>query len=139
MAAHNGLTIEQVVQTHTGAPYLIYMIGFMPGFPYLGGMSPKITAPRLDTPRSKVPPGSVGIAGNQTGIYPLAGPGGWRIIGRTPLKLFDPHREPPALFQAGDYVAFVSIAPDEFDRIEREVAEGTYRVKERPIKSNGDL
>lgn len=139
VAAHNGLTTEQVVQIHTGTPYLIYMIGFMPGFPYLGGVSPRIAAPRLDTPRSRVPPGSVGIAGNQTGIYPLAGPGGWRIVGRTPLKLFDPRREPPALFQAGDCVAFVSIAPDEFDRIEREVAEGTYRVKERPIKSNGDL
>lgn len=129
VAAHNGLSVSEVVQIHTGTPYLIYMIGFIPGFPYLGGMSPKIAAPRLETPRMKIPAGSVGIAGSQTGIYPTESPGGWRLIGRTPLKLFDPNREPPALFQAGDYLVFVSITPKEFHKIKEAVERRTYSVK----------
>jgi len=129
VAAHNNLTPQEVIQLHTSANYLIYMIGFMPGFPYLGGMSPKIAAPRLETPRTKIPAGSVGIAGTQTGIYPMESPGGWRLIGRTPLKLFDPSREPPALFQAGDYLTFTSITPEEFNRIKEAVEQGKYSAK----------
>jgi KipI family sensor histidine kinase inhibitor len=130
VAAHNGLSVTEVVRIHTSTPYLIYMIGFMPGFPYLGGMSPKIATPRLETPRTKIPAGSVGIAGNQTGIYPAESPGGWRLIGRTPLKLFDPSREPPALFQAGDYLTFVSITPEEFNHIRQAAEQGEYSVRE---------
>jgi KipI family sensor histidine kinase inhibitor len=91
------------------------MIGFTPGFPYLGGVDRAIAAPRLETPRTHVPAGSVGIAGQQTGIYPVESPGGWRIIGRTPLTLFDAHREPPTLLAAGDRVCFVPISEAEFD------------------------
>jgi len=130
VAKHNGLTPEEVVQIHAGTAYLIYMLGFMPGFVYLGGMSPKIATPRLETPRIKIPGGSVGIAGSQTGIYPAESPGGWQLIGRTPLKLFDPYRQPPALLQAGNYVTFVSITPQEFARIKGEVEQGTCVVKE---------
>jgi len=130
VAAYNGLSVPEVVEIHIGTPYLIYMIGFVPGFPYLGGMSPRIVTPRLETPRAKIIAGSVGIAGNQTGIYPVESPGGWRLIGRTPLKLFDPSREPPALFQAGDYLTFVSITPEEFSSIKEAVEQQTYLVKE---------
>ena len=133
VAKHNGLTPEEVVQIHAGTAYLIYMLGFMPGFVYLGGMSPKIATPRLETPRIKIPGGSVGIAGSQTGIYPAESPGGWQLIGRTPLKLFDPYRQPPALLQAGNYVTFVSITPQEFARIKGEVEQGTCVVKETPM------
>lgn len=133
VASHNKLSVNEVIQIHTGTPYLIYMIGFLPGFPYLGGMSAKIAAPRLDTPRTRIPAGSVGIAGTQTGIYPAESPGGWRLIGRTPLKVFDPTREPPALFQAGDYLKFVSVTPEEFARIAEAVARGTYVAKESPM------
>ena len=130
VAAHNSLSTPEVVRLHAGTPYLIYMIGFIPGFPYLGGISSKIAAPRLATPRVKIPAGSVGIAGRQTGIYPAESPGGWQLIGRTPLKLFDPGREPPALFQAGDYLRFTSITPEEFTRVKQAVTQGTYSVKE---------
>lgn len=130
VAAYNGLSVPEVVEIHIGTPYLIYMIGFVPGFPYLGGMSPRIVTPRLETPRAKIAAGSVGIAGNQTGIYPVESPGGWRLIGRTPLKLFDPSREPLALFQAGDYLTFVSITPEEFSSIKEAVEQQTYLVKE---------
>ncbi len=129
VAKHNGLDMSEVVKMHTGTPYLIYMIGFLPGFPYLGGMSPRIAAPRLETPQTKIPAGSVGIAGTQTGIYPVESPGGWRLIGRTPLKIFDPNREPPALFQAGDYLVFVSITPEEFSQIRETVAQDKYSAK----------
>lgn len=109
VAEHNQLSIEDVIRLHAGRDYPVYMMGFMPGFPYLGGMDPQIAAPRLETPRSRVPAGSVGIAGEQTGIYPLDSPGGWRLIGRTPLRLFDPSREPPFLLNPGDVIQFVPI------------------------------
>lgn len=107
VASHNHLTPAEVIQRHSGREYPVYMIGFTPGFPYLGGLDPAIAAPRLPTPRSRVPGGSVGIAGEQTGIYPVDSPGGWRIIGRTPLRLFDPLRDPPFLLEPGDVVRFV--------------------------------
>lgn len=129
VAQHNDLTPQEVVEIHSGTDYLVYMIGFSPGFPYLGGMSERIAAPRLPTPRTEIPAGSVGIAETQTGVYPVATPGGWRIIGRTPLVLFDPHREPPALLRAGDYVRFVPLASEEeYQRLRREVEEGRYQV-----------
>jgi inhibitor of KinA len=114
IARHNGLTVPDVIELHAGAEYLVYLIGFAPGFPYLGGMSPRIAAPRLDSPRLSVPAGSVGIAGEQTGIYPIGTPGGWRLIGRTPLALFRPADRPPWLLCAGDAVQIRPITRDEF-------------------------
>lgn len=138
VAKHNGLSAEEVVGIHTGNVYLIYMLGFIPGFAYLGGLPSSIAAPRLSTPRSRVPAGSVGIAGSQTGIYPAVSPGGWQIIGRTPLELFHPHREPPALLRTGNQVVFVRITPEEFTRIKEEVQQGTYRMKETPVVRRGE-
>ncbi|TCP57600.1 inhibitor of KinA [Tumebacillus sp. BK434] len=114
VAAVNGLTEEEVVRMHTGGEYLVHMIGFAPGFPYLGGMPKEIGAPRREVPRLVIPAGSVGIAGEQTGVYPLATPGGWQLIGRTPLQLFQPEREIPSLLQAGDAVRFRAITEAEF-------------------------
>jgi len=116
VAKHNKLSIAEVVRLHSQPLYPVYFIGFLPGFPYLGGLDPAIACPRLDTPRPAIPAGSVGIAGNQTGIYPSESPGGWRIIGRTPLKLFDWCRQPPALLAPGDQVRFIPISAEEFER-----------------------
>jgi inhibitor of KinA len=107
VARHAGLDVEQVVAIHTGAEYLVHMIGFAPGFPYLGGLDARLACPRRNAPRTSVPAGSVGIGGNQTGVYPIESPGGWQIIGRTSLPLFTPHREPAALLRPGDRVRFV--------------------------------
>ena len=114
VACHNGLSIEEVIHIHSSADYLVYMIGFAPGFPFVGGMDERIATPRKDSPRLAITPGSVGIAGRQTGIYPLETPGGWQIIGRTPLDLFLPHSTPPTLLQSGDKVRFIPISPEEF-------------------------
>lgn len=109
VADAHGLSAGEVIRLHGEAEYLVYMIGFTPGFPYLGGLDERIATPRRASPRTLVPAGSVGIAGQQTGIYPLASPGGWQIIGRTPLSLFDPGREPPSLLAPGDRVRFVPV------------------------------
>lgn len=109
VAKHNGISVEEVIRLHSEATYTIYMLGFTPGFPYLGGLPETLATPRLDTPRQRVRAGSVGIAGSQTGVYPLATPGGWRLIGWTPVALFDPARTPPALLQPGDQVRFVPV------------------------------
>ncbi len=114
VAQHNGLSAEEVVRIHSETRYLVYMLGFSPGFPYLGGMSERIETPRLATPRAVIPAGSVGIAERQTGVYPTETPGGWRLIGRTPLALFDPNREPPCLVEQGDYIQFVPINEQEY-------------------------
>ncbi|GIP32478.1 5-oxoprolinase subunit PxpB [Paenibacillus sp. J2TS4] len=114
VAILNGLTPEEVIAIHAGRDYLVYMIGFTPAFPYLGGMSKRIAAPRLSTPRLEIPAGSVGIAGEQTGIYSLPTPGGWRLIGRSPLALFRPHEHPPSLIRAGDTVRFQPISSYEY-------------------------
>jgi KipI family sensor histidine kinase inhibitor len=113
VAEHNDLTVEDVIRLHSEAVYTVYMLGFTPGFPYLGGLPDALATPRLDTPRQRVPAGSVGIAGAQTGVYPLATPGGWRLIGWTSVVLFDPVRTPPALLQPGDQVRFVPTEEDE--------------------------
>lgn len=126
VAEHTKLSVDEVIRIHAGTDYLVYMMGFTAGFPYLGGLSPRIAAPRLETPRTRVPAGSVGIAQQQTGIYPSDSPGGWRIIGRTPVRLFDPHREPPVVIEAGDYVRFVPIDQLAYDAIDAEVRKGHY-------------
>lgn len=127
VASHNKLAVDEVVQIHTSKPYLVYMLGFIPGFPYLGGMSEKIATPRLKTPRTKIPAGSVGIAGSQTGFYPVESPGGWQIIGRTPIRSFNPKAEQSFLFVAGDYLKFQPITPEEYEKIRLDVEAGTYK------------
>jgi len=114
VAQHNGLSTAEVVQIHSAGTYIVYMMGFAPGFPYLSGMDPRIALPRRATPRLKTPAGSVGIAGGQTGIYPLETPGGWNLIGRTPLAMFIPDRHPPSLLQAGDRIRFYPISEAEY-------------------------
>jgi len=110
VAKHCNLSPDEVIQIHSSKDYLIYMLGFTPGFPYLGGMDERIATPRLKQPRVKIPAGSVGIAGTQTGIYPIDSPGGWQLIGRTPLRLYDPNRAKPVLCKAGEYIRFYSIS-----------------------------
>ena len=133
VAENRLLNPDEVVQLHTQALYLVYMIGFLPGFAYLGGLNPRLATPRLKTPRLKTPAGSVGIAGEQTGIYPTDSPGGWRVIGRTPLNLFDPAGQPPALLESGHYVRFVPIGMDQYERIREAMRLGTYQVKRTAI------
>ena len=136
VARYNELSVEEVIKIHTQNKYLIYMMGFTPGFPYLGGMSKKIAIPRLKTPRKKVLPGSIGIAGEQTGIYSLETPGGWQLIGRTPLRLYDSKRETPMLLQAGKFLKFVSISKEEYEYIEESIKLGTYQLKIEQEKTN---
>lgn len=108
VARQTGLSPAEVIRLHAGADYLVYFLGFSPGFPYLGGLPAELATPRLPEPRKKVPAGSVAIGGSQTGVYPMETPGGWRIIGRTTLRLFDADANPPALLRAGDRVRFVA-------------------------------
>ena len=129
VAEHNHKTPEQVIQIHTSTEYLIYMLGFTPGFTYLGGMSDEIAAPRLKQPRVKIPAGSVGIAGSQTGVYPIDSPGGWQLIGRTPVRMYDPDRAEPILPKAGEYIKFCSITPAEYKAIAEQVEAGIYTCK----------
>jgi len=117
VAGHHSLEADEVIAVHTSVDYHIYMIGFAPGFCYLGGLDRRLHTPRRKTPRTLLPAGSVGIAESQTGMYPQDSPGGWQIIGRTPLRLFAPWREEPFLYQAGDQVRFVSIKEEQFRRI----------------------
>ncbi|HET9596211.1 MAG TPA: 5-oxoprolinase subunit PxpB [Anaeromyxobacteraceae bacterium] len=126
VAEHHRLGEDEVVSLHSSIDYRVYMLGFTPGFPYLGGMSPRIAAPRLDQPRPRIPAGTVGIAGEQTGIYPVESPGGWRLIGRTPLRLFDPTSRMPFLLSAGDRLRFRPVGAAEFGALEQRVAQGTY-------------
>ena len=126
VAAHNGMSPEDVIRIHSGAEYLIYMLGFTPGFSYMGGMDESIATPRLKTPRVLIPAGSVGIAGKQTGIYPIDSPGGWQLIGRTPVKLYDAHRDTPILLDAGLHVKFIPIDEAEYKRIETRIEQGRY-------------
>lgn len=131
VAARAGISEAEAVRLHAGRDYLIHMIGFLPGFAYLGGLDARLAAPRLDSPRAVIPAGSVGIGGSQTGIYPVASPGGWRLIGRTPLKVYDPDRDPPVLYRPGEYVRFVPVDAARFADLEREAAAGALRHEVR--------
>lgn len=113
VAAHHGLSREDVIGLHTGTVYRVYMIGFTPGFPYMGELPEALDTPRRDTPRTHIPKGSVAIAQRQTGIYPAVSPGGWQIIGRTPVALFDPRKETPSFLTMGDAVRFIPITAEE--------------------------
>jgi inhibitor of KinA len=117
VAEWSGCSTSEVIARHSGIEYRVFMIGFLPGFAYLGTVDDRIAAPRRAAPRLKVPAGSVGIAGRQTGVYPLESPGGWQIVGRTPIGMFDPRRQPPVRMQAGDRVRFVPIDSAEFARL----------------------
>ncbi|WP_142504376.1 5-oxoprolinase subunit PxpB [Melghirimyces algeriensis] len=114
VARSHHMTADEVIEIHSGQEYLVYMIGFAPGFPYLGGMSERIATPRRRSPRMAIPAGAVGIGGSQTGIYPISTPGGWQIIGRTPLRLFRPEHQTPSLLKAGDKVRFQPIGLDQY-------------------------
>lgn len=124
VAAHNQLTREAVIALHTSGVYHVYFLGFSPGFAYLGGLSPKLFAPRLASPRMRVPANSVAIGGEQTAIYPMSTPGGWRLIGRTPLRMFDAERGEPAWLTWGDEVRFVAISRAEYERWEEPQTRG---------------
>ena len=128
VAKHAQLSPDEVVQIHSTATYRVFMIGFSPGFPYLGGMDSRIACPRLATPRIRVPAGSVGIAESQTGVYPGASPGGWQLIGQTPVRLFDESHDPPSVLQPGHFVRFVPVSSDEQSSIEELVARGEYEI-----------
>ena len=119
VARHAQISTDQVVELHSAADYRVACIGFVPGFPFMAGLPKKIATPRRSNPRKEIPPGAVGIGGAQTGIYPLRSPGGWNLIGRTPLKLFDPTKDPPVLLRAGDRVRFRAITREEFESLKR--------------------
>lgn len=127
IASHAGLSPQEVIDIHCSRDYLIYMLGFLPGFSYLGGLDERIHTPRLANPRIRIPAGSVGIGGSQTGIYPLDSPGGWQLLGMTPVKTYDPARQSPILFEAGDYIRFVPVNEEMFRSIREQVEAGTYQ------------
>lgn len=128
VAQYHNISEKQVIALHSKKEYRVYMIGFVAGFPYMGEVSDEIATPRLEKPRLKVPAGSVGIAEKQTGIYPCEAPGGWQIIGRTPLKLFDPQKQPPALLNPGDVVKFKPISESAFKIIHDSFLKGANLV-----------
>ncbi len=127
VAEHCQLSPPEVVQLHQQPDYLVYMLGFMPGFPYLGGLDRRIATPRLTTPRTEVPAGSVGIADRQTGVYPFASPGGWQLIGRTPLRLYSASADVPILLKPGDLLRFRAIDQAEYEQIAAQVTAGAYQ------------
>lgn len=131
VAQHAGLSVDEVIKIHSSEPYLIYMLGFQPGFPYLGGLDERIHTPRLETPRLKLEAGSVGIGGKQTGLYPMESPGGWQIIGLTPVRCYNPTSEIPIPYRAGDYIKFVPISYDEYLRLKEIDAKGEYKFTVR--------
>lgn len=126
VVSHTGLSESEVVARHTGRDCYCFMLGFMPGFPYLGGMDESLATPRLKEPRKSIPAGSVGIADKQTGGYPFDSPGGWQLIGRTPVKLYDPRKKKPFLLEAGDWVRFRSIEGEEYGKIAALETAGSY-------------
>lgn len=128
VASHAGLTVEDVTELHSSVTYRVYMIGFSPGFPYLGGLPEKLSTPRLQTPRIRIPAGAVGIAESQTGVYPSQSPGGWRLIGQTPIPLFQPDRDPPSLVVAGDFIKFSALeSKTAYEDLSSDVTEGRYQ------------
>lgn len=134
VAEHNNLSPKEVIALHSSEVYRVYMLGFTPGFPYLGGMNKKIATPRLEVPRKKIEAGAVGIAGDQTGIYPIESPGGWQIIGRTPVKLFDIESDTIFAIKAGQYIKFEPIDEIEYENILLDIRKGSYQIKKTPYE-----
>lgn len=134
VAVHAGLSTNEVIQIHSKSPYRIYMLGFLPGFAYLGGMDERIFCPRLTSPRTKIPAGSVGIGGEQTGIYPLDSPGGWRLLGRTPIPVYEPERTPAILYEAGEYIKFDPVTLKEYEAIKQDLLHNTYHYDIEEMK-----
>ncbi|MFK8046010.1 MAG: 5-oxoprolinase subunit PxpB [Crocinitomicaceae bacterium] len=133
LAQEKNLTIQEIIALHTSQIYKVYFTGFLPGFLYLGGLNPKLHASRLSKPRLEIPKGSVGIGGEQTGIYPQNSPGGWRIIGKTPLLLFNKDNKQPTLCQPGDEIQFESISLQAFKTIEAAILKGTYKIRKEAL------
>lgn len=133
MALNAGLSADEVIERHIQPLYPVYFIGFLPGFPYLGGLDKQLITPRLEDPRTLVPQGSVGIGGAQTGIYTSSSPGGWNLIGRSPLLFFSINEAPPSLLRAGDFVKFTPIGNKEFDRIESLLSNGLYDIEREVV------
>lgn len=127
VASHTGLSKDEVVLRHSGRDCYCYMLGFVPGYSYLGGMDPSLETPRLKEPREKIPAGSVAVGGRQTGIYPIESPGGWNLIGTTPLRMFDPERDPAIFLKAGMWVRFSPVGRAEFDRLAREAVQPDWK------------
>ncbi|MDE0410412.1 MAG: 5-oxoprolinase subunit PxpB [Alphaproteobacteria bacterium] len=132
VAARTGLSTSEVVARHTGARYHVYMLGFLPGYPYMGDLCPELRLPRREDPRVKVPPGSVAIATEMTAVYTYQSPGGWHLIGRTPVPLFDVAARPPAVLQPGDQVMFEAVSRAEHDRLAAAVARGEFDLPSEP-------
>ena len=130
-----GLSEEEVIEMHSNKEYLVYMLGFMPGFPYLGGLDEKLYMARLDSPRKSIPAGSVGIGGQQTGMYPFQSPGGWNLLGRTPIPLYDKNRDQAILYEAGDRIIYRAIDEKEYYDIEEAYKNGDYQVT---VEHRGD-
>ena len=124
-----GLSVDQVIALHSGHEYQVFALGFAPGFAYMGLLDEQLAAPRLSTPRKRVPAGSVAIAERQTAAYPLASPGGWNLLGRTPIPLFDEKREPQILYEAGDRIIYRSIDEEEYKQLKEQVDNNDYEVK----------
>ncbi|MDL2280630.1 5-oxoprolinase subunit PxpB [Selenomonadales bacterium OttesenSCG-928-I06] len=139
VAKITNLKPEQVIELHAETVYQVYVLGFVAGFPYLGSVNEKIIIPRLEKPRNRIPAGSVGIGGRQTGLYTVESPGGWRLIGRTPLKTFFPEKENPAFFRPGDNIKFEPITKQEYNNIAEQVAKGQYTPEIKITKMAGDL
>lgn len=129
LSEEKNLSIKQVIELHLQQVYTVYFIGFLPGFLYLGGLEKELHFPRKNEPRLEVPKGAVGIGGNQTGIYPNSSPGGWQIIGNSPVKIFDENREPACEISAGDRVKFYAVALEEYKEIQEAVSRGNFQVK----------
>jgi KipI family sensor histidine kinase inhibitor len=129
VASHAGISVSEVIKIHTSVPYLVYMLGFQPGFPYLGGLDERIHTPRLETPRIRLEAGSVGIGGGQTGLYPMESPGGWQIIGVTPVRCYNPDKDVPIPYMAGDHIKFESITEEEFHRLRELDLSGGYNFE----------
>lgn len=125
---YSGLTRDEIIAIHSSVSYKVYMLGFLPGFVYLGGLDKRIEMPRLKTPRVKIPKGAVGIGGNQTGVYPMDSPGGWRLIGATPVEFYNPERREPILCRAGDYIRFVPISSCDYYDIRQMIQRGEYAL-----------
>jgi KipI family sensor histidine kinase inhibitor len=129
MSDELGMDENQIINIHQSVDYKIYMLGFLPGFVYLGGLDKRIHMPRLDVPRTKIPARSVGIGGSQTGVYPVESPGGWRLIGSTPLEFYSPFKEPPVLCKAGEYIRFVAVSKKDYEIIRKDVENGVYKAE----------